>query len=96
VYRHSLVQVRDWLKELVDALEDPVAAARSRGIPISGQVELPFYLTMTSAPALEQLTAWISRHSSSSRRSGGLGFWGTVGALVLGWGIGDALFGDDD
>lgn len=96
VYRHSLVQVRDWLKELVDALEDPVAAAKARGIPISGQVELPFYLTMTSAPALEQLNRWIARQSSSSRRGGGLGFWGTVGALVLGWGIGDALFDDDD
>ena len=96
VYRHSLVQVRDWLKELVDALEDPVSAARARGIPIEGQVELPFTLTMTSAPELDRLSAWLSRQSSSGRKGSGLGFWGTVGAFVLGWGIGDALFGDDD
>lgn len=96
VYRHSLAEIRDWLKELVEALEDPVAAARARGIPIEGQVELPFTLTMTSAPELEQLTSWLSLRSSCGRNVGGLGFWGTVGAFVLGWGIGDALFGDDD
>lgn len=39
---------------------------------------------------------WLSRQSSSGRKGSGLGFWGTVGAFVLGWGIGDALFGDDD
>jgi hypothetical protein len=96
VHRHTLVQVRDWLKDLTDALEDPVSAARARGIPISGQVELPFTLTLTNAPELESLNAWISRQGFSRQRSSGLGFWGTVGALVLGWGIGDALFGDDD
>lgn len=95
VYRHSLTEIRDWLKELVEALEDPVAAARARGIPIEGQVELPFTLTMTSAPELEQLTSWLSRHASGGQKSG-LGFWGTVGAMVLGWGIGNALFDDDD
>jgi hypothetical protein len=95
VYRHSLVEIRDWLEELVEALEDPVAAARARGIPIEGQVELPFTLTMTSAPELEQLTSWLSRHGSGGQKSG-LGFWGTVGAMVLGWGIGNALFDDDD
>lgn len=96
VYRHALAEIRDWLKDLVESLEDPVAAARAKGIPIEGQVELPFTLTMTSAPELEQLNAWMSRQASAVRQKGGLGFWGTVGAMALGWGIGHALFDDDD
>lgn len=96
VYRHALLEIRDWLKDLVESLEDPVAAARAKGIPIEGQVELPFTLTMTSAPELERLTTWLSRQAASRRQKSGLGFWGTVGALALGWGIGHALFDDDD
>lgn len=96
IYRHALVEIRDWLKDLVESLEDPVAAARARGIPIEGQVELPFTLTMTSAPELDQLNAWMSRQASTGRQKSGLGFWGTVGAIALGWGIGHALFDDDD
>lgn len=96
VYRHALVEIRDWLKDLVESLEDPVAAARAKGIAIEGQVELPFTLTMTSALELQQLTAWLSRQGASCRKRDGLGFWGTVGAMALGWGIGHALFDDDD
>jgi hypothetical protein len=101
VYRHSLVEVRDWLQELVETLANPLDALRKRGLPTSGAVELPLTLTLTSAPELAGLSQWAELHSLDYSRSrpkhcAGLGFWGTVGAMAIGFGIGDALFGDDD
>jgi hypothetical protein len=105
VYRHTLVEMRDWMQELVETLADPLSALQRRGLPTSGHVELP--LTLTSAPQLAGLLQWakhpsVSLTTSSSTsayrapRRSGLGFWGMVGAAVLGWCIGEALFGDDD
>jgi len=99
VYRHSLIEIRDWLEELVETVADPMAAVRRRGLPTSGHVEIPLFLELTTAPELDELANWVELPSdygaSSSNRGSGLGFWGTVGAVVLGWGIGDALFGND-
>jgi len=33
VYRHFLVEVRDWLVELVETLADPMVAVKKRGLP---------------------------------------------------------------
>lgn len=99
VYRHTLVEIRDWMEELVEVIADPMAAVVKRGLPTSGHVELPLSLTLTAAPALDLLSRWVERRSASlaqSATSSGLGFWGTVGAIALGWGIGDALFRDHD
>lgn len=104
VYRHSLIELRDWLHELVETLADPMAAVHRRGLPTSGYVELPLTLELTAAPELAGLSRWAGRHHDygafsstiSPNRRSGLGFWGTVGAVMLGWGIGEALFGDDD
>ena len=97
-YRHTLVEIRDWLEDLVGTLADPQAALRRKGLPTSGPVEIPLTLHLTGAPELAALGRWGERQSGvfSSSRNLGLGFWGTVGALALGWGIGSALFGDDD
>ena len=109
VYRHTLVEIRDWIAELVDVLADPLAALRKRGLPTSGEVELPLKLTLTAAPQLAALSRCFERQSTTpafllaqppaiSKPSGeaGLGFWGTVGTLILAWGLGNALFGNDD
>ena len=102
VYRHTLVEIRDWLEDLVETLADPMAVVRRRGLPTTGYVELPLTLTLTAAPELAALSRWIEGNAGAissggtTRRKSGLGFWGTVGAVILGWGIGDALFGDDD
>ena len=97
-YRHTLVEIRDWLQDLVDTLADPQAALRRKGLPTTGPVEIPLTLHLTGAPELAALGRWGERQSGvfSSSKNSGLGFWGTVGALALGWGIGNALFGDDD
>lgn len=97
-YRHTLVEIRDWLQDLVDTLANPQAALRRKGLPTTGPVEIPLTLHLTGAPELAALGRWGERQSGvfSSSKHSGLGFWGTVGALALGWGIGEALFGDDD
>lgn len=107
VYRHALVEIRDWLAELVETLADPMAAVIKRGLPTTGHVELPLTLTLTAAPELGRLSRWAERHASALPRVGnysnvpparksGLGVWGWVGAALLGWWIGGALAGDDD
>jgi hypothetical protein len=97
-YRHSMREIQEWLQDLVNTLTDPIAALRRRGMPTSGAIEIPLTLTLTSAPELARLQRWGERHSiyTPPPKSQGLGFWGTVGAMAIGWGIGEALFGDDD
>lgn len=107
VYRHTLIEIRDWLAELVETLADPMAAVIKRGLPATGHVELPLNLTLTAAPELGPLSRWAERHASAlpgagnysgapPARKSGLGIWGWVGAALLGWWIGGALAGDDD
>lgn len=99
-YRHSMREILNWLKDLVDTLSDPIAALNRKGLPTTGSIEIPLTLTLTSAPELAGLQRWGERHSlyspSPTPTNQGLGFWGTVGAIAIGWGIGEALFGDDD
>lgn len=109
VYRHTLDEIRDWIAELVDVLADPLAALRERGLPTSGEVELPLKLTLTAAPQLVALSRCLERRrivpafplARSPAIAGvsgeaGLGFWGTLGTLILAWGLGNALFGNHD
>lgn len=107
VYRHTLVEIRDWLADLVETLADPMAAVIKRGLPTTGHVKLQLNLTLTAAPQLGQLSRWAERHASALPKAGNcsgapparkpvLGLWGWVGAALLGWWIGGALAGDDD
>lgn len=103
VYLHVLTEIRDWLDELLEVVADPVAALERRGLPTSGQVELRLDLVITDAPQLAELHRWAERngalgHGPPSVRAGKseLGFCGTVVAAVLGFAIGDFLFGDEE
>jgi hypothetical protein len=97
-FRHALTEIRDWLAELVMTLEDPVGAVKKRGLPTTGHVVLPLTLTLTEAPQIKELNRWVQHRAvpAASPSRPPLGFWGTVAAVALGWGIGNALFGDDD
>lgn len=103
VYRHTLAEIRDWIAELVAVLADPIAALRKRGLPTSGAVELRLALRLTAAPQLAKLSQWTTSQQVSQPTAdyqpppaSGLGFWGTLGTILLAWGIGGALFGGDD
>jgi hypothetical protein len=51
-YRHPLNEVRDWLVELMAAIDDPFTALQRRGLPTTGQIEIPITLKLTQAPQL--------------------------------------------
>ena len=105
VYRHLLTEIRNWMEELVEVIGDPLAAVKRRGLPTSGYVELPINLTLTEAPQLAELHDWLvpglrgagdDRLPPARARKPGLGFCGTVAAAVLGFAIGDWLFGGEE
>ena len=76
VYRHALKEIHAWITDVISVMSDPAAALRARGLPTSGNIELPLTLTMTSAPQLQGLNNWIQRKansgswSNSSKRPG--------------------------
>lgn len=97
-FRHSMREIQVWLRDLVDTLANPNAALRRKGLPTTGTIEVELTLKLTPAPETAGLQRWVDRQKRDRQASEnqGLGFWGTVGAIVIGWGIGEALFGDDD
>ena len=99
VYRHLLTEIRGWMEELVEMIDDPRAAVKRRGLPTSGYVELPGTLTLTAAPQLAELNDWLEGEllvPPAPARESGLGFCGTVAAAVLGVAIGASLFGGEE
>ena len=59
VYRHLLTEIRDWMDELIEAIDDPLAAVKRRGLPTSGKVNLEINLILTEAPELASLHDWL-------------------------------------
>lgn len=109
VYRHTLTQLRDWLEELVEAIADPLAAVRRRGLPTSGKVNLDFFLTFTTARELGELQDWLQQKERRMRqeeawawkeerraaaRQTGSGF--SWGAALVGLLLGGLFFGGDE
>ena len=104
-YRHLLTELRDWMDELIETIDDPLAAVRRRGLPTGGSVEIPLTLTLTEAPQLAELHDWLESELLGAGSYGlqpaptekpGLGFLGTVAAVALGFGIGEWLFGGEE
>jgi hypothetical protein len=103
--RYFLTQAENWLDNIVDTLEDPVAACRKRGLPTSGRVELEMTLDMSPDVNLNDLQIWVKEYvrvkrgeiRAAQRNSAqGLGFFGTIAALWLGSEIIEHFFGDKD
>ncbi len=100
-YRQVLRDLASGLETLVHILEDPVGALRAQGLPTEGVVELPLTVTLTAAPEVKLLQAWIRKRakpplpSVRRNRRQGMGFWGWVGAIALGSWIGSSLADDD-
>lgn len=67
-YLHLLGQIASWLEELVDFIADPIAAAKRKGLPTSGYVEVPFTLTVETPPQFrEKFQAWAARAGTTER-----------------------------
>lgn len=91
IYRHNLEELRDWLKEVIDLTlypEDYLEPGQSPHVTL--------HLDFTPAPEIEELEALMAQQIRGETRSLFQGFWGTVGAVVLGVGLAEWLFGKKD
>ena len=91
--RHWLLEIREWLQDLVDTLSDPLAALHRKNLPTTGPVVIPLDLKLTSPPELGALQRWGESAAPSPGR--GRGILNTVGDISLGFLIGHALWGGD-
>ena len=101
--RHVLTQILDWLDKVLDALADPLAAGKRQRAPVEhGKVMLDCRLDFTTPPELADLDRWLDgrtshyRRASDHPRTSGRGFGKSVAAAVIGFAIGDWLFGGDE
>lgn len=99
--RRFLADIRDWLREVVDAIADPIAAVKKHGLPESGQVNLHLILTLEAPPELEAFNRWLEEQEGQlagyepeppRERS----TWNGLVALVAGFALGGLFFGGDD
>lgn len=96
-YRNTLIQIRDWLQEIVETLADPMAALEKRGLPTSGKVELQLSLELTAPKELGQFRDWLAREADEEdERTSRADAWGTLLTLAAGVLLGGLFFGDDE
>ena len=96
-YRNTLIQIRDWLQEIVDTLADPMAALERRGLPTSGNVELQLSLELTAPKELGQFREWVAQQADEEdERTSRAAAWGTLLTLAAGVLLGGLFFGDDE
>ena len=96
-YRNTLIQIRDWLQEIVETLADPMAALEKRGLPTSGKVELRLSLELTAPKELGQFREWVAQEADEEdERSSRAAAWGSLLTLAAGVLLGGLFFGDDE
>ena len=92
--RRVLTQIRDWLRDVVDAAADPLAVVKRKGLSTSGQVTLNLTLDLDSASDMDEFHDWVLEQSEAERRGNGCG--GGLLAFVAGVFLGGLFFGDDE
>ena len=90
--RHPLVEIRDWLRELVDVFADPATALEKRGLPDRGQVNLNLALTLTAPPEFKEFSRWLEGQTPPAERRD----WDGLISLVVGFALGGLFFGGDE
>ncbi len=90
MHRHLLNQIRRMLREITEALRDPVATLERRGLPTTGKVTLEFKFEITDSPQRANLEAWVERQERRATETwrewseAGSGCaWGCLGAVLL-------------
>lgn len=81
MHRHQFDQIRGMLREMAEALREPVAALERRGLPTTGEVTLRFDFEFTDSPQQAALEAWAKRQERRGESSGGS--WGCLGVALL-------------
>lgn len=90
IYRDLAEQVQGWLDELLEILEDPVAALERRGLADEEHVEIPLTLTLEAPAAAKALRRWAEDRLRARAKPGakeGRGFFwiGVLAVLGLIW-----------
>lgn len=106
IYQHHILNVCDWLDDLVATIADPALALQRLGIEPSERVELTVTLNMTSPPEMAKLDTLIKQLQShpmgrmeslntpvAPRTEKPPGLWSTIGALVFGFSLYEAASG---
>lgn len=86
--RHSLVEIRDWLRDTVETIADPAAAVKKRTLDKRGHVNL--HLRLTAPPELEVLDDWVECQERDRST------WNGLVALIAGFALGGLFFGGDE
>lgn len=80
-YRHNLSEINAWLARFIAMLDDPLAEARRQGLPEDGAINLDSTLSLTTAPEMAELSAWVERQRKKNDKHG---FWALLGGIALG------------
>ena len=112
VYRDTLHQIRDWLDDLIECLNDPMGALEKRGLVYEEGKPVPITLDLdiVPPPAMKDLERWAVQRgdglineetANSNEASGrlsrkGTGCLGLLATFGLGWWLGSAGDGYDD
>lgn len=89
-----LEQIRDWMQEICDTIDNPLHAYQSQPHDIEdGAAVFSFNLELKTPPELKELSL-LARNAAHSAKSGS-SFWNSVSSLILGFAIADWLFDDN-
>lgn len=61
IYDETLLQIQNWLEDVVEYCEDPNAVLKRRGLPTDGTAEVDLRLEMQPPRQLKRLTRWQER-----------------------------------
>ena len=61
IYEDTLFQIHDWLEEVVEFLDDPLAGVKKRRIPADGSGAVKLQLEMRPPRQMNRLTRWLER-----------------------------------
>lgn len=107
VYRHHLLEVCNWLADLVKVIADPAAAMKKSDLQMGAGATLTVLLSVTVPPEMDKLLAIAKRMqietapetesipATQRAMQSGPGLLGTIGALAFGIGVTKAVLGRD-
>ena len=91
IYRHSILEIQVFLKDMVDSLANPKETIQRMGLPRSGSVTMEFSLNFSSAPEIARLNCWCQLHTVETLNPTPIkqrrGLWGAVGTIVIALGL---------
>ncbi len=68
VYRRLLRQVETWLNDIIAFVDDPIAAAKKRGLVAEGRVEFSIRLVPDATAQLTSVLDWLDERDEQQRR----------------------------